>query len=740
MRGLVTLTLAAAALTILTIRRRFGPWAVARALAEYTVLVLLVALLATSGAGPPAERAQANSTRPPAATQQAASLPPGISQVVGAGQPPGRRRPLAGRAVGPGQGHDRAAPAHPTQAQQRSPNRSAVPTRRISTVTKFRHIPVAGRLIIVTVAIGVFAIAVVACATSYNAIYRLVGDLGLYGYRINQAFPLMLDAAFLVAELAAILGGIMRAVTRSDEVSAGWPGTTMLLCGAGTIGFNIAHAYLIGGRGDPLTIWRCVVASLPPVLMILSFQVLIAIVKWVMLHLGRPLNSAAALTPTMPGYGLAPAQPLRAVPTASGLWAGAQLGAFARQPKRAPDGKWWGRAGRGDQAPPGRGLPRPARPRSARPAGHVGAAGRCSGGHRRPDRPGPGGIGALCPADPGRLDRRPAGERRPSPEGWPVTERRRLPAVAGQHPASNHPAQLGPGELLAALGELGCARAAVVYAALGFPVVPMHAAQPIEGCSCADRACSDPGKHPRLAGWKRLASTDPAVVGEWWRRWPQANLALVTGRRFDVLDLDGDQGVEALRAVLSIAPTEHPGPVAHTGGGGWHLLYAPTGLGNRVRLLPGMDWRGRDGLIVAPPSRHASGTRYTWVRPLTATLPEVPAGLRRLLAPPAAARTTLPPPTPASGRGGGYGRAALARERAAVAAAQPGRRNATLNRAAFNLGQLVAGRLLEVDEVRAILLAAALEAGNPETKARATIESGLRGGAAKPRCRRDGAP
>jgi hypothetical protein len=174
-------------------------------------------------------------------------------------------------------------------------------------MTKFRHLPAAGRLIIVAVAVGVFAIAVVACATSYNAIYRLVADLGLYGYRINQLFPLMLDAAFLVAELAAILGGIMRAVTRSDEVSVGWPGTTMLVCGLGTIGFNVAHAYLIGGRGDPLTIWRCVVASLPPVLMILSFQVLIAIVKWVMLHLGRPLHSAAVLAPTaMPGYGLAP--------------------------------------------------------------------------------------------------------------------------------------------------------------------------------------------------------------------------------------------------------------------------------------------------------------------------------------------------------------------------------------------------------------------------------------------------
>jgi len=301
-----------------------------------------------------------------------------------------------------------------------------------------------------------------------------------------------------------------------------------------------------------------------------------------------------------------------------------------------------------------------------------------------------------------------------------------------------HPARLSPGDLLAALGELGCARAAQAYAALGFPVVPMHARRPGGGCSCPDRCCPDPGKHPRLRGWRQLAATDPAVVGQWWRRWPDANLGLVTGRRFDVLDLDGDQGLEALRAVLSIAPTEHPGPVARTGGGGWHLLYAPTGLGNRVKLLPGVDWRGCGGLIVAPPSQHTSGHRYTWVRPLTATLPEVPAGLRRLLAQPATPRTTLPPAAPSAGHSGGYGRAALARERAAVAAAQPGSRNAILNRAAFNLGQLVAAGLLDIDQVRAVLLAAALEAGNPEAKARATIKSGLAGGAAKPRRRRPG--
>jgi hypothetical protein len=57
---------------------------------------------------------------------------------------------------------------------------------------------------------------------------------------------------------------------------------------------------------------------------------------------------------------------------------------------------------------------------------------------------------------------------------------------------------------------------------------------------------------------------------------------------------------------------------------------------------------------------------------------------------------------------------------------------------------MVAGGLLDADRVRAVLLAAALAApatghADRARKATATITSGLRGGAAKPRRRRAGA-
>jgi len=178
------------------------------------------------------------------------------------------------------------------------------------------------------------------------------------------------------------------------------------------------------------------------------------------------------------------------------------------------------------------------------------------------------------------------------------------------------PARPDAGELFAALGSLEAApgRAAEVYAALGYPVLPVWPPTP-SGCACPrGQRCPWPGKHPLSAlvpHGLHDATCDPATVRARWQRWPGASVALRTGPgSFDACDVDGPQGVEALRAVLANAPAPaSPGPLARTGGDGWHLLYRPTGLGNRVRLLAGVDWRGAGGLFVVWPSLHASGRR-----------------------------------------------------------------------------------------------------------------------------------
>jgi Bifunctional DNA primase/polymerase, N-terminal len=227
------------------------------------------------------------------------------------------------------------------------------------------------------------------------------------------------------------------------------------------------------------------------------------------------------------------------------------------------------------------------------------------------------------------------------------------------------------------------------------------------------------------------------VVRRWWRRWPAANLALRTGVRFDVADVDGQPGVEALRALLPNASGPVGcGPLARTGGGGWHLLFGPTGHGSPKRVLPGVDWRGRGGYVLVAPSVHPSGGCYRWVRPLTLELPQAPGGLRVLLAPPPPPAPRPPGPAVAT-VGGGYGPAALAAESARVRATPPGGlgrkgRNDALNRAAFKLGQLVQAGVLDADLVHAELLDAATAAGLEPARSARTIDKAMTAACAKP--------
>lgn len=271
---------------------------------------------------------------------------------------------------------------------------------------------------------------------------------------------------------------------------------------------------------------------------------------------------------------------------------------------------------------------------------------------------------------------------------------------------------------------------ALAYAALGIPVMPLFEPRPGGACSCGNPQCRTPGKHPRNRQGLKNASTDPDIVHTWWTTWPRANIGGRTGAVFDVCDIDSADGIAAVRPLLG---ADHRTiPLVRTGSGGWHLIFAPTGLGSRVRFLPGVDWRGAGGYVVLPPSRHASGDTYRFVRQPTGALPATPHGLLRALNPPTPDRPPKARHRPMA-RPRGYAQAALAREAENVETARPGTRNDTLNRAAYNLGQLVAAGQLAEDDVTTELTAAALKAELEPREIQRTIASGLAAGLRHPR-------
>jgi P4 family phage/plasmid primase-like protien len=268
---------------------------------------------------------------------------------------------------------------------------------------------------------------------------------------------------------------------------------------------------------------------------------------------------------------------------------------------------------------------------------------------------------------------------------------------------------------------------------LGWPALPLH--HVIEGrCSCGRAECASPGKHPRLPHGLHEASTDPDTVRRWWDRWTDAHIGLRTGDCFDVLDVDGEAGITSLKEAVAANEPLPPGPAVTTGGGGLHLYFAPTGIGNRAGFLPSVDWRGRGGYVVAPPSGHLSGGDYTWEDEPTGPLPTAPQWLLDVLDPPRPTRAAPANPLPRSGPpGGAYGQSALDREVAELARAPEGMRNHQLNLCGYNLYQLVAGGELPEEAVEDQLRRTGIMIGLRPSEVDATIASARAAGLAQPR-------
>ena len=155
--------------------------------------------------------------------------------------------------------------------------------------------------------------------------------------------------------------------------------------------------------------------------------------------------------------------------------------------------------------------------------------------------------------------------------------------------------------------------AAAAYVSRGWPVLPLH-----------PRLKTPLGS--LVPNGLLQASTTMADVVNWWGEEPKANIGLRTGEVFDVLDVDGPKGRESMEALAY----RHSGPVASTGKG-WHLLFAVTGARNAANPVTGLDFRGQNGYIVAPPSVHPNGHSYAWIR--DGELPEPPDWLLQLVTP-----------------------------------------------------------------------------------------------------------
>ena len=148
---------------------------------------------------------------------------------------------------------------------------------------------------------------------------------------------------------------------------------------------------------------------------------------------------------------------------------------------------------------------------------------------------------------------------------------------------------------------------ALRYAAAGFAVIPVDRYK----------------KEPYTENGLKNASRDPELIRLWWKRWPNANVAIVLGKASGnnfVIDIDikpekGKHGDESLLK-WEAQHGDFPSTVrAITGSGGLHYWFHYDGVDqykNKVDAVNGIDIRGDGAYVVAPPSVYEDGNVYKW--------------------------------------------------------------------------------------------------------------------------------
>jgi hypothetical protein len=153
--------------------------------------------------------------------------------------------------------------------------------------------------------------------------------------------------------------------------------------------------------------------------------------------------------------------------------------------------------------------------------------------------------------------------------------------------------------------------AALQFAERGYSVIPIT-----------------PGnKKPPLVKWEQYQKEKASIsqIKEWWTKWPNANVAIVTGEisGFCVVDHDRYKPTYCEETALQYFPDSIVTATATSPQNGLHMYFAWPG--DRIAGdsdaggLKNIDFRCDGNYIVAPPSVNGNGKKYSWILDLRTT-------------------------------------------------------------------------------------------------------------------------
>jgi hypothetical protein len=135
---------------------------------------------------------------------------------------------------------------------------------------------------------------------------------------------------------------------------------------------------------------------------------------------------------------------------------------------------------------------------------------------------------------------------------------------------------------------------ALNYLKHGYPVIPIQ----------------KDNKKPYIS-WKKYQEQIPSIdeVTEWWTKFPEANIGLITGviSGIVVVDIDTEEGLQEIQNYIPI-DLDIPKSKTPSGGQHWFFLCEDESIGNNVRTISGCDLRANGGYVVLPPSKG-----YEWL-------------------------------------------------------------------------------------------------------------------------------